>query len=494
MRTGFFAVTLSALLTLGLALPGAAETDKKGFNTYQDLNRFVEVFEKIRAEYVEEVDDGEVLEAAINGMLRSLDPHSSYMGPETFQNMQVQTEGEYGGLGMEVTMEDGVVKVVSPIDDTPAERAGIQGGDYITHIDGEAITDTSLTKAVRRMRGPIGQSVIITVVRQGVDEPFDVEIVRDKIRLASVDYRVERGNIGYIRISSFNEKTTPGLKDALSGLKADLGDDLAGVVLDLRDNPGGLLNEAISVSDMFLDQGEIVSTRGRRPSDRARWNATPGDRADGVPVVVLVNPFSASASEIVAGALQDHRRATILGERTFGKGTVQTVLRLDRESAIRLTTGRYYTPSNRSIQERGIEPDIEVLQTETSGRRVRREEDLAGHLVNENGPLKPAAAEALKDAAGDGEAPDGADTGGDDTTDAPDAEATGADEPHTDDRDADAPAGDQVAAETAPEDSEPVDRQLERALDLLQGTEVALSNMDAARIGSGRSTDQAAQD
>ena len=457
MRTGIFATVLSVLLSTALALPAVAQSDNKGFNTYQDLNRFVEVFEKIRAEYVEEVDDSEVLEAAINGMLQSLDPHSSYMGPETFKNMQVQTEGEYGGLGLEVTMENGVVKVIAPIDDTPAEQAGIEGGDYITHINGEPISGQTLNKAVRKMRGPIGEPVTVTVVREGMEEPFDVEIVRDKIRLSSVDYRVERGDLGYIRISTFNEKTTSGLKEALTGLQEQLGDDLQGIVLDLRDNPGGLLNEAISVSDMFLDQGEIVSTRGRRAADRARWNATPGDMANGVPVVVLVNPYSASASEIVAGALQDHRRATILGERTFGKGTVQTVIRLDRESAIRLTTGRYYTPSNRSIQERGIEPDIEVLQTEASGRRVRREEDLVGHLLHEDGTTIPA---------------DELDTDtDDDISEAPGDDAAPSDQAaqNTDAETAETKDGD------TDEDEE--DRQLNRALDLLQGVEVALSGV-----------------
>lgn len=374
------------LMALMMALPVQADQRRNQDEFYEQLDLLMRIFERVRSEYVDEVDDREVIEAAIQGMLRSLDPHSTYLNPDVYQQVRVQMEGEYGGLGIEVQMENGVVKVVSPIDDTPADKAGIMGGDYITHIDGKAIQGKTLTEAVKQMRGPVGAPIVVTVIREGEDMPFDIEIIREKIMVRSVRHRVEDETIGYIRITTFNMQTGDGVEKAIRELRAELGAELDGVILDLRNNPGGLLDEAIRVSDAFLDRGEIVSTRGRRRQNNNRWYATSGDMLDGLPVVVLTNAYSASASEIVAGALQDHRRAIVLGDKTFGKGTVQSEIRLGRsgDRAIRLTTARYFTPSGRSIQERGVEPDIEVLFPRPKGQRarVRREADLQGHIEN----------------------------------------------------------------------------------------------------------------
>ncbi len=349
--------------------------------TYQQLDLFGDVFERVRAQYVEEKEDQEIIENAINGMLTSLDPHSSYLNNKKFEDMQVSTRGEFGGLGIEVTMENGVVKVVSPIDETPAAEAGVQAGDYIVQIDNEPVMGLSLSEAVDKMRGKVGTEIDLLISREGADAPIEMTIIRDVIKIKSVRHRVE-GNSGYLRITTFNQNAEPGLKKAIQEVKAELGNKLNGYILDLRNNPGGLLDQAISVSDIFLDKGEIVSTRGRHDDDTKRDNATPGDLADGLPIVVLINGGSASASEIVAGALQDHRRAILLGTKSFGKGSVQTVIPLPGHGAMRLTTARYYTPSGRSIQATGIEPDImvEPAKIETYGIKRLREENLKGAL------------------------------------------------------------------------------------------------------------------
>jgi carboxyl-terminal processing protease len=335
----------------------------------------------VRASYVEKVSDEKLISAAINGMLSHLDPHSSYMDAKTFREMQVQTRGQFGGLGIEVTMEKGFVKVVSPIDDTPASRAGIQPNDFITHIDGKPVLGLSLSEAVEKMRGKVGTKIRITIRRLG-KAPFDVTITRAVIRIRTVRAHLE-GNIGYIRITSFNERAASGTKAALEKFKKKIGNKLAGIVLDLRNNPGGLLDQSIAVSDIFISKGEIVSTRGRQADSAQRFNARSGDLTNGLPLVVMINGGSASASEIVAGALQDHRRAILLGTRSFGKGSVQTIIPLRQGSAMRLTTARYYTPSGRSIQAKGIEPDIVVqqakIETIKTGR-LRREADLPGAL------------------------------------------------------------------------------------------------------------------
>ena len=330
--------------------------------------------------------DKELIEAAINGMLSDLDPHSSYLNAESFQDMQVQTKGSFGGLGIEVTMENGFVKVVSPIDDTPAFKAGIQAGDFITHLDEEPVLGLTLSEAVDKMRGEVGSEIKLTIRRED-EEPFDITIVRDVIRIQSVRSRVE-GNVGYLRITTFNQQTAPGLEMAVAGIEEELGDELIGYVLDLRNNPGGLLDQAIAVSDAFLEKGEVVSTRGRTADDSSRFNAESGDLAGGLPIVVLINGGSASASEIVAGALQDHGRAIIMGTQSFGKGSVQTIIPLPGHGAMRLTTQRYYTPSGTSIQATGIVPDIEVRQArleEVDTAQRRRESDLRGALDNGNG-------------------------------------------------------------------------------------------------------------
>jgi carboxyl-terminal processing protease len=385
------------LLTTQVAGPLIAQEAERTENVYQQLDLFGDIFERIRAQYVEEVNSEELIQAAINGMLTSLDPHSSYLAPEDFSDMQVQTRGEFGGLGIEVTQEEGFVKVVSPMDGTPADAAGIEAGDFITHVNGESVMGLTLDDAVELMRGPVGSEIIITVVREGVDEPFDVSIIRDTIKVTAVRSRTV-GNTVVLRVTTFNDQTTPGLTEELKKRVEELGglSNVDGFVVDLRNNPGGLLTEAISVSDAFLEKGEIVSTRGRDPADGERFNATQGDMAGGKPMVVLINGGSASASEIVAGALQDHRRAIVVGTKSFGKGSVQTVVPLRGDGAMRLTTARYYTPSGRSIQSLGVMPDIVVNQPvveapveaeeeETSAaRRPTSEADLRGSISNDS--------------------------------------------------------------------------------------------------------------
>ena len=387
--------TLAGIVATGyvtgplLAQEGARET-----SVYEQLDLFGDIFERIRVQYVEQVDDKELIEAAISGMLSSLDPHSSYLSPDDAAAMRVQTRGEFGGLGIEVTQEEGFVKVVSPIDGTPADEAGIEAGDFITHVDNESVLGLSLDEAVDLMRGPVGSEIVITVVREGADEPFDVSIIRDTITLTAVRARTE-GKTAVLRVTTFNDQTYDNLEAGLEEQIEAAGgiENIEGIVLDLRNNPGGLLNQAIKVSDAFLDKGEIVSTRGRNPEDGERFNAEPGDLADGLPMVVLINGGSASASEIVAGALQDHRRAIVVGTKSFGKGSVQTVMPLRGDGAMRLTTARYYTPSGRSIQALGISPDIVVAQPrrspeeegeEENSPRLRSEADLRGALNNDS--------------------------------------------------------------------------------------------------------------
>lgn len=364
--------------------------------TYRLLNLFGDVFERVRAEYVEPVNDRDAIENAIQGMLSGLDPHSSYMNPRMYRDMQVQTRGEFGGLGIEVTQEGGYIKVISPIDETPAARAGVRPGDLITHLNGNSVQGLSLQEAVEQMRGERGTAIRITIRREGAERPIELSITRDVIRPQVVRFRVEGGDIGYIRLTSFNEQTEAGLRRAMQQIRQQAGTNLRGIVLDLRNNPGGLLDQAVQVSDDFLEQGEIVSTRARRPEDAQRWNARAGDIAQGLPVVVLINSGSASASEIVAGALQDHRRAIVMGVKSFGKGSVQTVMPIPGNGAMRLTTARYYTPSGRSIQATGIEPDIEVLATredaaQTAAARRDREADLRRALRNDNNAQPQAA-------------------------------------------------------------------------------------------------------
>jgi carboxyl-terminal processing protease len=355
---------------------------------YRQLDLFGDVFERVRSDYVEKPDDSMLIESAINGMLAALDPHSSYMSPKNYRDMQVQTRGEFGGLGIEVTMENGVVKVVSPIDDTPASKAGVLANDLITHLDNEQISGLTLEQAVEKMRGPVNTPITLTIVRKGKDEPFDVKIVRDIIRINAVKSRQE-GDIAYIKVTTFNEQTHANLIKAMESLKASIGPNLKGYIIDLRNNPGGLLDQAIAVSDDFLDHGAIVLTKGRNNEETQRAQARPGDLSEGKPVVILINGGSASASEIVAGALQDHKRATVIGTRSFGKGSVQTIIPLGANGAIRLTTARYYTPSNRSIQAKGIDPDIvieEELPDDLKGKvseKPRGEASLRGHLKGE---------------------------------------------------------------------------------------------------------------
>ena len=354
---------LGLVVTTQVAGPLIAQEAEGSAGVYAQLDLFGDIFERIRAEYVEEVDEADLIEAAINGMLSSLDPHSSYLSPDAAADMRLQMGGEFGGLGIEVTQEEGWVKVVSPMDGTPADAAGMMAGDYITAVNGESVMGLTLDQAVELMRGPVGSEIIITVVREGSTEPFDVSIIRDTIRLTAVRARTE-GETVVLRVTTFNDQTFPNLTDGLAAQIEAAGgiENVNGVVIDLRNNPGGLLNQAIYVSDAFLDAGEIVSTRGRNPQDGERYNAQPGDLINGLPIVVLINGGSASASEIVAGALQDHRRAIIVGTQSFGKGSVQTVMPLQGDGAMRLTTARYYTPSGRSIQSLGISPDIIVQQ------------------------------------------------------------------------------------------------------------------------------------
>ena len=356
-------------------------------DTFRQLKLFGDVFERVRAEYVEEVSDQKLIEAAINGMLTSLDPHSSYLDTEKYRDMQVQTRGEFGGLGIEVTMENGLVKVVSPIDDTPAAKAGVQPGDFVTHIDGEAVMGMSLSEAVEKMRGPVDSKIDLRILRKGKDEPFDVTLNRAVIKISPVRARVE-GNVAYVRLTTFNEQTASEMRDKVAELKGKIGDKITGLVLDLRNNPRGLLDQAVAVAAAYIDKGEIVSTRGRRPDSIQRFNARPGDIVDNLPIVVLINGGSASASEIVAGALQDQHRAIVMGTQSFGKGSVQTIMPLSGNGAIRLTTARYYTPSGASIQARGIVPDIEVHQANVEvldDDPGRREADLRGRLKNDQG-------------------------------------------------------------------------------------------------------------
>jgi len=432
---------------LGVTADALAREPLKS-ETYKQLDLFADVFERVRSEYVEEVTDEQLIEAAIDGMLTSLDPHSSYLNKKNFADMRVQTRGEFGGLGIEVTTENGFVKVISPMDDTPAARAGVQPGDFITHLNEEPIVGLSLNEAVEKMRGPVGSDIKVTIRRASLAEPIQLSLTRASIKVQSVRFRAE-DNVGYIRISSFNEQTQPGLDKAMAKLKEQLGPKLIGYVLDMRNNPGGLLDQAVSVSDTFLEKGrEIVSTRGRSGKEGDRYTAKPGDAADGLPVVVLINGGSASASEIVAGALQDHKRAIVMGTQSFGKGSVQTIIPLQgQQSAMRLTTSRYYTPSGKSIQQLGITPDIEVQPAKVeelaaAGQR-RREADLPNALRNtdQGGAARPAPAPAPAAAAQPPAAPSAA---------APN------------------PANSPAAANSNAE-APPVDYQLARAVDLLRG-------------------------
>jgi len=471
-KFGLVALAAGVLLLAPVALFG----QEGASDTYRQLNLFGEVFERVRADYVEEISDSKLVEAAINGMLTSLDPHSSYLNPDNFKDMQVQTKGEFGGLGIEVTMENGYVKVVSPIDDTPAAKAGVKPGDIITHLDGESVLGMTLQEAVDKMRGPVDTPIKLTIAREG-KEPFDVTLTRAVVKIQSVRSQV-MGNVGYIRITSFNEQTDSGLQTAVADIKSKLGDKLEGYVVDLRNNPGGLLDQAVAVSDDFLDKGEIVSTRGRKPEMAQRFNAKPGDLADGAPLVVLINGGSASASEIVAGALQDHHRAIIMGTTSFGKGSVQTIIPLSNKGAMRLTTARYYTPSGRSIQGKGIEPDIEVPQAKievVEQPAHRREAELKGALSNPDDANKPPSDESKKpegqtpgNTAPENKAPDKGKTP--ESKNAPEGGKTGTDKTG-------APGGEPAKPEVL-ELGGPNDYQLARAVDLLHG--LALAKQRAA--------------
>jgi len=388
------ALAVFAFQSDGFNSPAQAADD----GTFRQLDLFGEVFDRVRADYVEPTEDAKLIETAINGMLTALDPHSSYMNPKNYRDMQVQTRGEFGGLGIEVTMENGVVKVVTPIDDTPASRAGLRPNDYITHIDEKPILGMTLSDAVDKMRGPVDTPILLTVVRKGTDEPFDVKLNRAIITIKSVKYHRE-GDIAYVRITTFNEQTGDLLDEAIHTLQKQIGPkNVKGYILDLRNNPGGLLDQAINVSGDFIEEGEIVSTRGRHSEDTQRYNARGGDLTKGKSVIVLVNGGSASASEIVAGALQDHRRAVILGTRSFGKGSVQTIIPLGADGAMRLTTARYYTPSGHSIQAKGIEPDIIVEQNPDPKSKKRLmitgEAELPGHLAVEDGSTEVAGSDS----------------------------------------------------------------------------------------------------
>ena len=438
LRLWHVAIFCAALFVAGMFIPTltTAQSSSKE-DTYRQLGLFGDIFQRVRESYVDEIEDRELIEAAITGMLTSLDPHSSFLNTENFSEMQEQTKGRFGGLGVEITMEQGMVKVVSPIDDTPAARAGLRPEDYLIAVDDESIIGMQLSEAVERLRGKVGSKVTVKVQR-GQLEPFDVTIVRDFIKIRSVRSEIFDG-IGYIRITTFSEQTTPGLMDAVDDFFREEGDNLKGVVLDLRNNPGGLLTEAISVSDAFLEEGEIVSTRGRDADGGSHVYAKPGDIARGLPMVILINSGSASASEIVAGALKDHKRAVVLGTRSFGKGSVQSVIPISNTSAIRLTTARYYTPSGVSIQGLGIVPDIEVelARIEPVEGGVVREEDLKGAL---DGIEDDEAGETTGENAADAE------TAGDET------------------------AGDETPAK--PVDQSKIDYQLARALDLIRGVAV----------------------
>ena len=445
IRLWHVAFFCSALFCAGLFIPtlttATAQSNSKE-DAYRQLGLFGDIFQRVRESYVDEIDDSELIEAAITGMLTSLDPHSTFLNTENFSEMQEQTKGRFGGLGVEITMEQGMVKVVSPIDDTPAASAGLQPEDYLIAVDDESIIGMQLSEAVDKLRGQVGSKVKIKVQR-GQAEPFDVTIIRDFIKIRSVRSELFDG-IGYVRITTFSEQTTPGLMEAVDDFFKTEGDALKGIILDLRNNPGGLLTEAVSVSDAFLEQGEIVSTRGRNAKDGSHIYAKPGDIARGLPMVILINSGSASASEIVAGALKDHGRAIILGTRSFGKGSVQSVIPISNSSAIRLTTARYYTPSGISIQARGIVPDIEVAlaRIEAVEGGIVREEDLRGALDGSD--------EADSDAAQNDNADERADEAAEE---APDA------------------ATDDDAAE-APVRQDEIDYQLARALDLIRGVAI----------------------
>lgn len=437
-----------ALAQTKAADPKAAGGDKS--ELYQQLNLFGDVLERIRRDYVEPVEEKQLIENAINGMLSALDPHSSYMNPKSYKDMQVQTKGEFGGLGIEVTMDNGVIKVVSPIDDTPASRAGIQPGDLIFALDGEPVQGLTLQEAVERMRGKVGTPIKVSI-RRGTKDPFDVSLTRETIKVKPVKFRLEGGDIGYIRVTSFTEQTTPGVLDAVEKLKKEAGNKLKGYIIDLRNNPGGLLDQAIAMSDAFLDKGEIVSVKARKNDEVQRWNAKPGDVAGGLPIVVLMNGGSASASEIVAGALQDHRRAIVLGTRSFGKGSVQTIMQVTGGGAIRLTTALYFTPSGRSIQKEGIKPDIEVEPAKIENIQQRsnfREENLRRSITNPN--EKPVAPQAKP-----GDAKPEAAKPGDKTDD----KAAGQTTPQA------TPSGDP----DEPPKEQAADYQLLRAADLIRG-------------------------
>ncbi|MDO8974367.1 S41 family peptidase [Reyranella sp.] len=440
-----------ALAQTKAADPKAAGGDKS--ELYQQLNLFGDVLERIRRDYVEPVEEKQLIENAINGMLSALDPHSSYMNPKSYKDMQVQTKGEFGGLGIEVTMDNGVIKVVSPIDDTPASRAGIQPGDLIFALDGEPVQGLTLQEAVERMRGKVGTPIKVSI-RRGTKDPFDVSLTRETIKVKPVKFRLEGGDIGYIRVTSFTEQTTPGVLDAVEKLKKEAGNKLKGYIIDLRNNPGGLLDQAIAMSDAFLDKGEIVSVKARKNDEVQRWNAKPGDVAGGLPIVVLMNGGSASASEIVAGALQDHRRAIVLGTRSFGKGSVQTIMQVTGGGAIRLTTALYFTPSGRSIQKEGIKPDIEVEPAKIENIQQRsnfREENLRRSITNPN--EKPVAPPAPQAKPGDAK-PEAAKPG-----DKTDDKAAGQTTPQA------TPSGDP----DEPPKEQAADYQLLRAADLIRG-------------------------
>ena len=450
LRLWHVAIFCAALFVAGMFIPTltTAQSSSKE-DTYRQLGLFGDIFQRVRESYVDEIEDRELIEAAITGMLTSLDPHSSFLNTENFSEMQEQTKGRFGCLGVEITMEQGMVKVVSPIDDTPAARAGLRPEDYLIAVDDESIIGMQLSEAVDRLRGKVGSKVKIKVQR-GQTEPFDVTIVRDFIKIRSVRSEIFDG-IGYVRITTFSEQTTPGLMEAVDDFFKTEGDSLKGIVLDLRNNPGGLLTEAVTVSDAFLEEGEIVSTRGRNSGDGSHIYAKPGDIARGLPMVVLINSGSASASEIVAGALKDHGRAIILGTRSFGKGSVQSVIPVSNSSAIRLTTARYYTPSGISIQARGIVPDIEVklARIEAVEGGIVREEDLRGALDG---------SETESDAGSDGNAGNAA--GDNDGADS-DTDAENSGEADTGDDDSDS-AFNQAE----------IDYQLARALDLIRGVSI----------------------
>ena len=386
-HTFFIALLFFSILFVSLNNVSAQSNRQE---TYKQLNLFGDVFQRVQEQYVEEITDKELIESAISGMLQSLDPHSSYLSPESYKDMQVKTKGSFGGLGIEITMEGGFVKVVSPIDDTPAANAGMQSGDLIIGINGESIKGLTINEAVSRMRGPVKSKITITVVR-GEKDPFDVEIIRDVIKIRSVKHHIIN-SIGYVRLTTFSDTTTSGMEKSINEIKKELGDKFKGLILDLRNNPGGLLNQSITVTDAFLNQGEIVSTQGRKPDDTSRVFAKKGDIINGKPLIVLINSGSASASEIVAGALKDHARAIIVGTRSFGKGSVQSIIPLSGNGAMRLTTARYYTPSGVSIQAKGIEPDIKVesgiTDLKKEGLERGREENLRGALDKKNSKTK----------------------------------------------------------------------------------------------------------